>query len=67
MKIKNGNCGEKSQKQPRQTGIIHIIGIDHGPFTSFKNTRCQAIEKLAQLLKICDERLAQPPGSMDAV
>ena len=58
-KRKNGNCGENSQKQPPKTGILHIIGIDHGPFTSFKNKKCEATEKLAQLLKICDERLAE--------
>ena len=44
--------------------ILHIIGIDHGPFTSFKNTRGKATEKLAQLLKIHDERLAEPLGSI---
>ena len=64
------NCGKKCQKRTSRTGILDITGIDHGPFTSFKKTRCEATEKLAQILKICDESLAEPPGSihhMDAV
>ena len=63
-KRKSDNCEKESQKHPPQICILHIIGIDHGPFTSFKNTRGKATEKLAQLLKIPDERLAEPPGSI---
>ena len=63
-KRKSDICEKESQKRSPQTCILHIIGIEHGPFTSFKNTRGEATEKLAQLHKIQDERLAEPPGSI---
>ena len=43
---------------------MHIIGIDHQPFTFSKNARGEATEKVAQLHKILDERLAEPPDSI---
>ena len=49
---------------PRETCVLHVVGIDHGQFTTFKNVRGNSTEKLAQLHTVRDQRLAEPAGSV---
>lgn len=60
----------ESQKRRPQTCILHVTGIDHGPFTSLKSVKGDPNDKLIQLRKIRDQRQAEPPESthrMDSV
>lgn len=49
---------------PRETCVLHVVGIDHGQFTTFRNVRGNPTEKLAHLHKVRDQRLAEPAGSV---
>ena len=62
-KRKSNSSQAESQKRPPQSYILHFIGIDHGPFTSLRAIRGDPNDKLTQLHKICDQRLAESPGS----
>ena len=54
---------QEGQKRHPQSCIIHMIGIDHGPFTPFNNVKGSTADKLAQLHAIHDRRLAEPQTS----
>ena len=54
---------QEGQKCHPQSCIIHMLGIDPGPFTPFNNIKGSTADKLAQLHAICDRRLAEPQTS----
>jgi len=64
-KRKSDLSQDESQKRPPQSCTLHFVGvgIDHDPFTSLRTIRGDPNDKLAQLHKIRDQRLAEPPGS----
>ena len=54
----------ESRKRVPETCVLHVVDIDHGHFTSFRNIKGEPREKLAQLHNIRAKRLAEPPGSI---
>ena len=53
----------ESAKRVPQSCILHVVGIDHGPFITLMNVYGEATEKPEQLHKIRSQRLAESPGS----
>ena len=53
-----------SGKRTPETCILHVVGIEHGKFTSFRNVKGDPTEKLKNLHRIREQRLSEAHDSV---